>query len=266
MRFGLLPRDWGSRRLHSLLGLWLALFIIFHLVTNSQAALFFDQYGAGFIHEVNLIHNLPYRSVIEIVLIGLPFFLHAAWGIKFAIKAKYNSSGKGEKAPKLKYGANKAYSWMRIAAYVLLVGLILHVVQMRFLRYPDEIETADYKTEYVVSVSADPGLDGIAARLGAKVIEGPDGLEVVADSSGKAMLFTVRDVMKSWTMRILYSIFVLSGVYHGFRGLWSFAIVWGITLTKRSQNVMKWATVGLMLVVGFLGMAAIWLTYSVTLK
>ncbi len=262
MRFGLLPRDWGSRRLHSLLGLWLALFIIFHLITNSQAALFFDQYGAGFIHEVNLIHSLPYLPVLEIVLIGLPFLLHAGWGIKFAITAKYNSMGSGEKAPKLKYGANKAYSWMRIAAYVLLVGVTLHVIQMRFLRYPEEIKTA----EYTVQVSSDAGLEQVAARLGAQVIDEAHGYEVVADSMGKAMLFTVRNVMQSWTQRILYSVFVLSGVYHGFRGLWSFAIVWGITLTKRSQNVMKWGTIGLMIVIGFLGMAAIWLTSTVTLR
>jgi succinate dehydrogenase cytochrome b subunit len=303
MRFGLLPRDWGSRRLHSLLGLWLSLFIIFHLVTNSQAALFIGEHGKGFIHEVNLIHNIPYLPVVEIVLIGLPFLLHAGWGIKYALTAKFNASGGAGKAPRLKYGANKAYSWMRIAGYVLLVGVILHVVQMRFLDYPAEVEIGGETGEYVVRVSTDPGLDRIAERLDAKIydkvqikglaadyqakeksgslsyeIEGAmvaalehrklarDEVMVMSNSSGKAILFTVRNVMKSWTMRVLYSIFVLAGVYHGFRGLWSFSIVWGIALTKRSQHVMRWVSVSLMVVVGLLGMAAIWLTSMVTLR
>lgn len=266
MRFGLLPRDWGSRRLHSLLGLWLSFFIIFHLLTNSQAALFIGQRGEGFVREVNLIHSLPYLPVIEIMLIGLPFLLHAGWGIKYALTAKSNAWGAGERKPKMRFGANHAYSWQRIAAYVLLVGVILHVVQMRFLRYPDEVETAGFTTEYIVRVDNDPGLAQVAAREGATVRGSGSEVQVVAESSGSAMLFTVRDVMQSWSMRILYSIFVLAGVYHGFRGLWSFSIVWGLTLTKRSQHVMRWVSIGLMIVVGFLGMAAIWLTSTVTLR
>jgi len=303
MRFGLLPKDWGSRRLHSLFGLWLSTFIIFHLLTNSRAALLFGEYGKGFIHEVNVIHNLPFLPVVEILFIGLPFLIHAAWGIKYALSAKFNASGGGGKTPRLKYGANKAYSWMRIAGYVLLVGLILHVTQMRFLRYPDEVEIGAERAEYVVRVSTDPGLGEIAERLDAKLYDkaqikglaadfqakeksdaleyeiegesiaaleyrklGPGEVMVMSGSPGKAILFTLRDVMKSWTMRILYSIFVLAGVYHGFRGLWSFAIVWGLTLTQRSQNAMKWASIGLMIVVGFLGMSAIWLTSTVTLR
>ena len=69
-----LPRAFIWRRLHSLAGLWLVIYIIDHLLINSQAALLLGNDGRGFIHSVNAIHNLPYLSVIEILVLGVPIF------------------------------------------------------------------------------------------------------------------------------------------------------------------------------------------------
>lgn len=88
----------------------------------------------------------------------------------------------------------------------------------------------------------------------------------VTDEFGKAVLLNVRNTFKDPLMIFLYTLFVLAAVYHGFRGLWSFCICWGITLSQRSQQLLNRLSVGLMVLVGALGLAAVWLTYWVTLK
>ncbi len=243
------------------MGLWIALYLIFHLLTNSRAALFFGDYGSGFIREVNWIHDLPYLPVLEVIVIALPFLFHALWGIRYAVKAKVNSVPGSGKKPHLKYGANHAYTWQRITAWILLIGIIWHVVEFRFIHYPKEV-----KGGYAVEVSMDKGLPGVAKRLDAKIEGSGRQVTVVSKSFGEATLFNVRNVFKSWTLMSLYTVFVISAVYHGFRGLWSFCIVWGLTLTQRSQKMMKWISILLMVVIGFLGLAAVWLTYLVTLR
>ncbi|KIA76522.1 hypothetical protein DB43_AD00010, partial [Parachlamydia acanthamoebae] len=54
--------------------------------------------------------------------------------------------------------------------------------------------------------------------------------------------------------------------YHGFNGLWTFMISWGVTLTALSQRYMRHLATALMVIVAFLGMAAIWGTYWINLK
>ena len=44
-----IPRAFIWRRLHSLMGLWLVLFLGEHLLTNSQAALWLGDNGKGFV-------------------------------------------------------------------------------------------------------------------------------------------------------------------------------------------------------------------------
>jgi succinate dehydrogenase / fumarate reductase cytochrome b subunit len=43
-------------------------------------------------------------------------------------------------------------------------------------------------------------------------------------------------------------------------------IKWGFTMTVRSQKIMLKAATGLMVVISFLGLAAIWGTYWLNLK
>lgn len=327
-----IPRAFAWRRLHSLFGLWIVIFLIEHLITNSQAALLIGDNGEGFIRAVNLIKHLPYLPVIEVVLLGVPILFHGVWGIKYALTGRQNAYTSSENAPALKkYPRNHAYFWQRATSWILLVGIIAHVAYMRFYMYPTIVDTGQ-KSDYFVRISLDPGLYTVADRLGVKLYdqdaieeaqrqvevqrvsmenvehetarirkEAPpytyhndvaqvlsqyqtwedkkawlDGLEarklshgeVIAESPdfGTATLLIVRDSFKSVFKSILYTIFVLAAVFHAFNGLWTFMITWGIVLKMRSQSrAVNWC-VGIMLVIGFLGLASIWGTYFINLR
>ncbi len=161
----LIPSAFIWRRVHSLLGLWIVIYLVEHLLTNSQAALWLGEDGRGFINIVNVIHGLPFLQVIELTLIGLPIAFHAAWGIKYALTAKFNSRKSDGSKPSLGYGRNRAYTWQRLSSWILLVGIILHVIQMRFIDKPKEAMRNNQK-QYFVKISLDEGLYTLAPRLG----------------------------------------------------------------------------------------------------
>jgi len=329
------PRPFILRRLHSLTGLWFLLFLIEHLFTNSQAALWAGERGAGFIKGVNFLHNLPYLQVIEVFLLGVPIVFHAVWGIRSALQAKRNDRGGGGIKPSLKeYGRNRAYSWQRITSYFLLVMLIFHVVRFRFIEYPQEV-TGFSCHRYFVALSYDPGLYSVATRMHvqlydqamvqAKIAKAPSDADIhtlqeakshflmqgqhydpklislsaelesglyekkvacllerfmtkqqnalpqtiwVAECPdfGTATLLTVRDTFKNKLYASLYTLFVLAAVFHGCNGFWTFLITWGLILKKSAQKAMVSLSLGMILILGFLGMAAIWGSYYLTLK
>lgn len=321
----LFPKGWLTRRWHSFLGLWLVVYLIEHLLTNSQAALIVGHDGNGYIRAANALEELPFIKALEILLIAVPFLYHGIYGIRYIFTAKYNSLTTDGRRPSLpRYPANHAYTWQRLAAWVLLVGIILHVIQMRFIDYPEEVVIGGSERQYLVRVKMDEGLYTVAARLGVSLFDrseieslmatygeegggeevkggsekgvfDPDRFaeleeseraaasrrfaialghkmpkpgQVVAASSefGKASLLVVRNTFKDPWMILLYTLFVLAAVYHGFRGVWSFLIVWGLTLTWRSQRVVSKIAVGAMVVLGGLGLSAVWLTYWVNLR
>lgn len=326
-----LPRSFVWRRLHSLFGLWIVIFLIEHLLTNSQAALLLGQNGEGFIRAVNFLKHLPYLPVIEIVLLGVPILLHMVWGIHVLMTSRMNAFPKSGNHPTLKtYPRNHAYSWQRITSWILLVGIIAHVAFMRFYMYPIAVDQGQ-KSNYFVRISMDGGLYTVADRLGVKLYDqnGIDALkelvetqslymtsvvhdakaiqetpalgynksvvglmsqyqnwedqkaylmgmekrtlspgQVIAEAPdfGTATLLVVRDSFKNVFTAILYTIFVLAAVFHGFNGLWTFMISWGIVLKMRSQSKAVNYCVGIMLLVGFLGLASIWGTYFINLR
>lgn len=327
-----LPRAFLWRRLHSLLGLWLVLFLVEHLLTNSQAALVIGEDGSGFIRAVNLIKDLPYLHVVEIVLLGIPILLHGILGVRYLLSSKINAFPGSKRFPRLtRYPRNRAYTWQRITSWILVVGIIAHIGFMRFYMYPQEVRQGE-KESYFVRIQFDPGLYTVAERLGvqlynretvltyqrekgeqekkldhvAKEIEGlrkggnldqyhkqkqpsfqkyqqmqneeiwlqgvtkkiPTTDQVIAEASsfGTATLLVVRDAFKSIWTSIFYTIFVLAAVFHAFNGLWTFMITWGIVLKMRSQSSAVNFCVGVMALVGFLGLAAIWGTYFLNLR
>ncbi len=152
------------RRVHSLMGLWLVLYLIVHLITNSQAALWFGDDGSGFVKMVNALETLPYLQVVETVLIGIPLLIHGVWGVKRALTSKLNSSGGDGSRPGLKYNRNRAFTWQRLSSWILLVGIIGHVVQMRFLDAPKKAMST-VGEQYFVKLNFDEGLYTLAARL-----------------------------------------------------------------------------------------------------
>lgn len=167
-----LPSSFIWRRLHSLTGLWLVLFLIEHLTTNSQAALLLGDSGQGFVRMVNALHNLPYLTVIEVAFLGIPIAIHLIWGVRYALTSKPNSQKNDGSKPYLKQGRNKAYTWQRITSWILVVLLLLHIVKFRFLEYPETVNAGTTPT-YIVKVSMDPGLYTVAQRLDVQLYNDP---------------------------------------------------------------------------------------------
>lgn len=260
-----IPKAFIWRRFHSLTGLWLVLFLIEHLVTNSQAALYIGDDGSGFIKAVNFLKELPYLQVIEITLIGIPLLVHGWWGIKYLHTAQYNSLSSDGTTPSLQYPRNRAYTWQRITSWILLVGIIAHVVQMRFVEYPttSQIDNQNY---YSIHLTEDTGLSSLAERLNVELVSNQGQVTAQSTQFGTAVLLMVRETFKSPLMIFLYTIFVLAASFHAFNGLWTFMISWGITQTAASQRLMRKFAVTLMVIICFLGLAAIWATYWINLK
>lgn len=225
------------RRVHSLMGLWLVIYLIEHLIVNSQAALWLGDDGIGFVRLVNLLEALPYLHVVETAFIGVPFALHIYWGVKRALTAKGNAGTTDGSAPSMKYGRNRSFTWQRVTSWILLVGVVGHVIQMRFVQAPKEIRLNN-ELRYVVHVQKDARLSSLAERLHIDLEMQADAVRAIAPSAGKAMLLMVRETFKSPEMRILYSLFVLAAAFHAFNGFWTSLITWGAMLSYRSQKAM----------------------------
>ena len=92
--------------------------------------------------------------------------------------------------------------------------------------------------------------------------------EVVAacKSPGVAILLTTRNTFKNIWMGLLYSVFVLAAAFHAFNGFWTFLITWGALLKMRSQKAMVNISLGMMLLIGCIGLIAIWGSYWINLR
>ncbi len=166
-----IPNSFWFRRLHSLAGVGFLLFLMEHLLTNSEAALFIGEDGSGFIKMVNFIHSLPYLPVVELTLVGLPIAIHALLGIRYLLTSKVNSWGSDGTKPSLpEYARNHRYTWQRITSWILLIGIALHVYQMRFHEYPTELHYGTSKV-FMVNIDLDDGLYTVADRLGVKLYD-----------------------------------------------------------------------------------------------
>ncbi len=160
-----LPTSFVWRRTHSLTGIWMALFLILHLLTNSQAALFVGADGEGFIAAVQDIHHLPYLPIIETLFLAVPFATHIFWGVRYLLTSEANSWPSDGSKPALgKYARNKAFTWMRLTSWLLLFAIFLHVLHMRFLEAPWEAEIGG-QNYYMTRISFDSGLYTLANRL-----------------------------------------------------------------------------------------------------
>lgn len=160
-------RSFFLSRLHSLTGIFLVLFLIEHLLTNSQAALWLGDDGTGFVDMVNWIHSLPYLKAIEIGLLAVPFAIHMWWGVLYLRQGSSNSRiiPHSMHRPRLPLARGISYSWQRITAWLLLVGVIGHVLHMRILSHPMDLGTH----QYGLQVEMDPGLYTLAPRLGIEI-------------------------------------------------------------------------------------------------
>ena len=97
-------------------------------------------------------------------------------------------------------------------------------------------------------------------------ISNPDDILADCQDFGTATLLSVRDTFKSKVYAIVYSLFVIAAVFHGCNGFWTFLITWGLIFKQAAQKSMVGFSIFLMLLLGFLGLAAIWGSYFINLK
>lgn len=268
-----LPSTFIFRRLHSLLGFWLVIFLFDHLFINSQMATFFFTGWGSFVTLVDEIHNMPRLSLVELMFLAIPFSMHGLWGIWYAKSAKFNSYHTNGSKPDLsQYVHNRAYTWQRITAWLLIFGVSAHVIQMRFVEYPKSV-LIDNKTFYFTKVMEDKSLSALGKALDVRILNkisnidspGKGEVFVLSPDMGRAFFFIIRETFKKPLFVLIYSIFVVAASYHAFNGLWTFMITWGITLSRRSQQIMRLFTTSMMWIVTFLGLIAIWKTHLSTL-
>lgn len=259
-----IPSAFIWRRVHSLLGFWLVLYLAEHLLVNSQAALWLGDDGHKFVRMVNFIKHLPFLHAVEIIFIGVPLLAHGVWGIQRLFTAKENSL-------QMPYARNIAFTWQRITSWILLFGIIAHVVQMRFIDNPVMIRI-DNQERACIKLTSDPTLPSLALRFNTTLYSSNEEIPVEAKKihlsanetlasapdEGTAFLLVVRETFKNLWMQIFYTIFVLAATFHAFNGLWTFLITWGIILSYPSQKSMVKVNMIGMAVLAFLGLLAIW--------
>ncbi len=267
------------KRFHSFFGLCLLFFLMEHLFTNSQAAL--TQNGKGFIRSVEFLHSIPMLGLIEFLTLGLPFVIHIIWGLAYVTQAKLNSRKSKGGTPSLgKFKENKAFTWQRITALLLVIGVLFHVYDMRFNRYPI---TSDATGEgYVVRlhherlVQNEPfEVNVIPANTlvgNAKTAFGNDIWEEIIEnaplrpgevyaktsSSAEAIFLNLKDTFANPWLSILYTLFVVMATFHAFNGLWTLCVTWGVVTTEKGFKCVRTVTIVLMMIFTFLGLAAIW--------
>lgn len=281
-----MPAAFIWRRLHSLMGLWLFLFLLEHLLINAQAASFLSENGQRFVHLVNQLHHLPYLRAVEIALIGTPLFVHMAWGVRYLFTASLNSWPSDGAKPYLNYERNHAFSWMRITAWIVAVGLLVHVVEFRFLKYPFVIKQKE-TTLYAVSLSADKSLYSLAKQLDVALYNPAEmrsgevkdelsfflerraadrqHLVAVAKNFGTATLLTVRETFKNPFSLFFYSVFVLAAAFHAGHGFWTFLLTWGLVIKKVSQDRVYRFSLAVVVLLALLGLSAVWGAYWIRL-
>lgn len=254
------PRAFIWRRLHSLMGLWLVLFLSEHLLTNSQAALWLGAEGSGFVRMVNALHNLPYLQAIELTLIGIPLAIHMVWGVRYALEGRKTKTSSDGSKPIVPSYRNRAYSWQRMTSWFLLVFLILHVVKFRFIEYPETVQI-NQQSHYVVTISPDEKLQRLAQTLDVSLHDQGGKVAAVCKEFGTATLLTVRDTFKNPVYIALYTLFVLVACFHAYNGFWTFLLTWGWVLKMSAQRAWTAVSLSLIALFVFLGLSAVWGSY-----
>ena len=161
------PSAFLIKRVHSITGIFFVFFLIEHLITNSESGLFFGEDGASFIRSANFLESLPYLPLVELFLLGIPIAIHAILGTIFLFTCVHNCLPSDGSTPSIYYSRNIFFTLQRVTAAFLLIGITAHVITMRFVNKPYEI---DQTGKFYVRVSSDKGLLTLAARLKAIVV------------------------------------------------------------------------------------------------
>lgn len=114
-------REFFYRRLHSLLGVIpVGIFLMQHLVVNHYAT----GGAASFDKAANFMGNLPFRILLETVVIFLPLLFHAIYGLYIAFTANNNVGRYG-------YFRNWMFMLQRVSGVITLIFIAWHVWETR---------------------------------------------------------------------------------------------------------------------------------------
>ncbi|OAS84883.1 MULTISPECIES: succinate dehydrogenase cytochrome b558 subunit [Metabacillus] len=114
-------REFVNRRLHSLLGVIpVGLFLIQHLVVNHFAT----RGAEAFNKAAHFMEMLPFRYVLEVVIIFLPILYHAIYGVYIAFTAKNNVSNYG-------FLRNWLFMLQRVSGIITFIFIAWHVWETR---------------------------------------------------------------------------------------------------------------------------------------
>lgn len=114
-------REFFNRRLHSLLGVIpVGVFLIVHLMLNNFAT----RGEEAFNNAAGFMGNLPFRILLEVVIIYLPLLFHAIYGLYIAFTAKNNVSRYG-------FFRNWMFFLQRISGIITLIFVAWHVWETR---------------------------------------------------------------------------------------------------------------------------------------
>lgn len=113
--------EFNYRRLHSLLGVIpIGIFLIQHLVVNHFAV-----YGReSFNQAAGVLSSLPFKLVLETVVIYLPILFHAILGVYIVFVAKNNVTRYG-------FFRNWMFYIQRITGIITLIFIAWHVWETR---------------------------------------------------------------------------------------------------------------------------------------
>ncbi|CAH2716306.1 Succinate dehydrogenase cytochrome b558 subunit [Neobacillus rhizosphaerae] len=136
-------REFFNRRLHSLLGVIpIGVFLTQHLVVNH----FVTGGPDSFEKAAAFMGNLPFRIVLETVIIYLPMLFHAIYGLYIVFTAKSNVKNFG-------FFRNWLYVIQRITGVITLIFIAWHVWQTRVA---DALGTADVSYEMMHNILSSP--------------------------------------------------------------------------------------------------------------
>ncbi|WML47344.1 succinate dehydrogenase cytochrome b558 subunit [Neobacillus sp. PS3-34] len=114
-------REFFNRRLHSLLGVIpVGIFLMQHLVVNHFAT----EGEESFNHAANFMGTLPFKIVLETVVIYLPLLFHAIYGLYIAFTAKNNTSRFG-------FFRNWMFTLQRVSGVITLIFIAWHLWETR---------------------------------------------------------------------------------------------------------------------------------------
>ncbi|KZZ85902.1 MULTISPECIES: succinate dehydrogenase cytochrome b558 subunit [Bacillaceae] len=114
-------KEFALRRLHSLLGVIpVGIFLIQHLVVNNFAT----RGEQAFNDAAHFMESLPFRIVLETVIIFLPLLFHAIYGVYIAFTAKNNATRYG-------YFRNWMFVLQRVSGVITFVFVCWHVWETR---------------------------------------------------------------------------------------------------------------------------------------